>query len=260
MINDGKRLKRGLKDISPLFGQEIKAVQEIKPEVKTSRPVQSLAVFCPRDPRQNLYLSSKFAFRIKAFGGDSVLLSIGENPKEPSEKPLNLESPTGMTLKRFHLTLAQLEDACRFHSHAAENFGSSVFFFNFDQANPLQFKKIIPMLDKGIIFLNQDLESLTEAFRFIKASLPLNQKLEYFVVCEGRSESSKSAVLYERFSEIVSRHIGISVNWLGEYDSAMPETFSGISLEALQLISPAFDTVEKRALAGWVYPESRYNT
>lgn len=257
-MDDGKRLKRGLKDISPLFGPEAAVPAPARVSApKTAQPVQSLGVFCPQNAKQTLYLSSKFAFRIKAFGGECVLLSIGGTKSQAPEKPLSLESPTGVHLKRFHLTLDQLEDACRFQSHAVENFGSSVFFFNFDYSNPIQFKKVMPMLDKWIIFLTPELESLTEAFKFIKASLALNHTLEYFVVCEGPKNSSKSSVLYERFSEIVSRRIGVSVNWLGEYDSASPETFAGISLESLQL-TPALDSLEKRALAGWVYPETRY--
>lgn len=256
MMPDGKRLRRGLKDISPLFDHG-RLPERTPVSLKAGRAIQSLAVFCPQDAIRNLYLSTRLASRIQLLGGECVLLSIVSKNLHRLEKLAHIENSESRNMKRFHLTLDQLEEVCHSDAPAAQNFGSPVFFFNCDFTNPLQLKKVVPMLDKGIFFLRPELESLTEAFKFIKTSLALNPTLEYFVICEGAENAQKSGILYERFSEMVSRRIGVSVNWLGSCSGASSDSFSGISTEPLQAAS-ALDTVEKRSLAGWVYPDLRF--
>ena len=56
MIPNAKRLKRGLKDISPLFDQKQEMKLEGRVTLENPKPVQFLGIFCSKNPRQNLFL------------------------------------------------------------------------------------------------------------------------------------------------------------------------------------------------------------
>ena len=251
MIPEARRLKRGLKDISPLFDDEAPSAKS--PEIKPFGGVQSLSVICPGNESQNSYLTSRMASKMHLLGIDCAVISIGDEKK--AAVPGGLEESRA---KRFVMSLAQFESVCGQGAKPSEKLGSSTFFFDFNYSNPIEYKKIIPVLDKWVLFLQPQLESLSEAFKFIKASLALNRNLEYFAAYDGPDHSQKSGILYERFADIVSRRLGVGVSWFGCCDGKTPgASLNGLSFETLQ-INPALDSLEKRALAGLVYSELRF--
>lgn len=252
-MDEARRLKRGLKDISPLFEKE-KAESPLTLKPIHPPGVQSLGVFCPQDARQNLFLNTSVACRMKQLGHECAMITIDQETKTAGSGFPPQGNPP---LKHFKLTLSQLDEACRLGAKNPEHFGSSVLFFDFNYSNPIHFKKIIPIMDKWVLFLGSELESLTEAFKFIKASAGINRNLEYFIAYEGIDSPKKAVLLYERFSEIVSRRIGVSINWMGSFDRRIPASIGNLSMEGLQAPS-AMDTIEKRALAGWVGPETGF--
>lgn len=255
MMDDSRRLKRGLKDVSPLFSvDEAPALSAAEPRgiLRNTHPLQSVSVFCPHRPELSRSLSDSLMTQFNLLGQESMLLSVV--PGSLPSNPLRGGQDGGLSYKRMVLTQHQLDHICHSKAKASGQTGASVLFFDFDPNHPVLFRKIIPMLDKSCLFLTPDLESLTEGLKLIKASSVLNPRLEYFAAYEGPDNPQKAAMLYERFSDIVSRRVGVSVNWLGSFDRTRPVSIAGIAIESLQPISVP-DTLEKRALAGWMDPQ-----
>jgi hypothetical protein len=252
MHEEPKHLKRGLKDLSPLFQanpQKQNAPLSVTPAPAPTPTtvLQSLNVLCPEAPQQSLFLNACMASKMQTLGYDSALISVRD--KSHAEKPVTTP------VRRFELSPAQFEEICHSKIRSSESFGSSVFFFDFDYQNPIHVKKVLPILDKWILLIKPEQESISEGYKFIKTSLAMNPGLEYFMMINGMAGNA-STMLYERFSEMVSRRLGVALNWLGHFDLRFPSVTNGISLESLQAASSA-DSLEKRAFAGFIYPSSR---
>lgn len=121
---------------------------------------------------------------------------------------------------------------------------SGILLFDFDYSNPLYFEKIVPVLDQWILLIKPEQESLCEGYKFIKASVPLNRDLEYFIVLNEAAWDDRGILLFEKFSDMVSRRLGLSLHWLGYWDR--------MNLEPLRVFSSG-DSVEKRVWADFVH-------
>jgi hypothetical protein len=252
MREEPKHLKRGLKDISPLFQTTAKEPVSLTPSAASPRvPLQSLSLLCPEAPSNSLFFNASFASKMQSQGYDCALISVGD--KNSKQKSQSFNSP----VKRFLLSADQYEEICHSKSRSAENFGSSVFFFDFDYGNPILLEKMLPILDKWVLLVKPGQESMMEAYKYIKASLPLNANMEYFMVVNGMPSDPSSSQFFEKFSELVSRRLGVTLHWLGHFDPRFPMAVDGLILDNLQLASSA-DSIEKRAFAGFIYP-SRVN-
>lgn len=240
MREEPKHLKRGLKDISPLFQSPLQKKRTPEPVLHQTAP-QFLSILSPESPRDSALLNAALAAKMRTLAFDCALISVGK--KERYENG---------AAKQFSLSLSQFEEICHSKVRAANNFGSSLFFFNFDYSNPILFEKVLPLLDKWILIIKPDQESLAESYKFIKASKPLNLGMEYYIVINSLSEQASSR-LFEGFSEIVSRRLGIGLQWLGGGDMRFPSALDSLAWEGL-LGASASDTIEKRAFAGFVYP------
>ena len=87
----------------------------------------------------------------------------------------------------------------------------------------------------------------------LKAAMPLSNRLEYFVMIDGAGREQKGSFLYERFAEIVSRHLGLSLNWFGSFKLA--DKLSGVSMMLDHLLAPPqarSTSIEKRAIASFL--------
>lgn len=243
MREEPKHLKRGLKDISPLFQSMTVKKDHESMAVSTAVPphVQSLSLFCPEAPQNSHFLNSCLAAKMQSLAYQCALISVGQQKVQKAHAPV----------KRFSISLRQFEEICQSKSRSAESFESSVFFFDFDYSNPITFEKVMPFLDRWILLLKPEQESITEGYKFLKASLPLNPNLECFVIVNGLP-GNISSHLFERFSELTSRHLGVAPHWLGYFDPRFPSAMDGLALESLQMASG--DSLEKRALSGFVYP------
>lgn len=251
MIPDSRRLKRGLKDISPLFDQESKEEnKQIYVPSKMSKPLKTLSVYDPRHGFSSLPLNTFFASFLKTLGHESVVVTLREDHKSLS----GVGGPSDV--KRFIINHQQFQTICRSDSGKGENLSGSVLFFDFNPMNPVHFKTVLPVLDQWIFSLTPDFESLAEAYKVMKAAIPVNPNLEYFVMYEGPQNESKEALLFERFSELVSRRLGVGINWLGQFDIRQPGHTQRLDWEALELLSIA-DSLEKRAFAGLIFPSEK---
>ena len=162
-------------------------------------------------------------------------------------------------MKQIALSREQFDEICHSTTRAPRNFGGSVFFFDFDYDDPRCFEKVIPVLDKWVLFVKPEQESLAEAYKFIKASIPLSQHLEYFILINEAAPGNKGGPLFERFSEMASRRLGITLHGLGSMDPRHPGRLEGLILDNLRLMPPQ-ESIEKRAFAEFIYPSSRISS
>lgn len=255
MHEEPRHLKRGLKDISPLFQPQARKEQPkapVVPSAVSGMPLQSLSIVCPEAPSNTFFFNACLAAKMQSQAYDCALISVADKmSKQKASAFQNEYSP----VKRFQISLSQFEEICHSKSRSAENFGSSVFFFDFDYGNSIFLEKIIPILDKWILLIKPEQESILEGYKFIKAVLPLNANLEYFMIVNGLP-TDQSGHFFERFSEMVSRRLGVTLHGLGCFDPRFPSAADGLVLDHLQLAS-APDSIEKRAFAGFVYPSPR---
>jgi hypothetical protein len=255
-MNDSKKLKRGLKDISPLFNEmEHPPAQNISaPSFETATALQCLSVFSPH-PEESLMLNSYFASKLSMTGSDCAIITLNDLRLTQLRKPLRTEAPVSH-IKRLSLSWDQFEKVCygplpRRDSSFAK---SRVLFMDFNLYATPYFEKLIPILDKWIFVVEPNAESLTESYKIIKASLSLNRHLEYFVLYRGMAQDSRSSQLFERFSDLISRKLGVHLGWLGSLELSKGSPISSeLALDQLFLKSgEGTDSLEKRALAAFV--------
>ncbi|MBN1687827.1 MAG: hypothetical protein JW893_01870 [Candidatus Omnitrophica bacterium] len=249
-----RRLKRGLKDISPLFQQKVETVE--RQNLLNEKRIECLSVFNPDRPGSSLFLTSYLASRVADTSCPCTIISLTSRYLgRPEDAPTILQSESfGSNIRWVSFTWDQLERVWEYPHDvvSSESFANQKFFLDFEYNRIAQFDKIIPVLDKWILLVRPNIESLSEVYKAMKASMALNPHLEYYLLFDGAVTQEKGSFLYEKFSEMTSRHLGLSVTWLGRLQEGMHQyTFSSsLALEHLSS-KPVenYNSLEKRMLA-----------
>jgi len=222
-----KRLKRGLHDLSPLFHLPPPAPSQAMPSPRSgSFEVQFLAV-CVPDHEGDAFLANAYvASRIVRQAGVSAsLLTIvpGIQPlSSKSIEPFPALEFLDSRISRLSLSHQELWSLTRGDMAVqvlpTPPHGESGFLI-FLEFEPTQFRslaRIAPLLDRMVLFVQPEVEGLREAYRLIKTLWNLNPEIEFFLLFRGKeSTEAQEGFLFERFSLIPSRFLGISVGWLG---------------------------------------------
>jgi hypothetical protein len=252
-MDDRRRLKRGLKDISPLFGQSKASESESVPETPGGAETQTVAILNPEFLGDTPALTSWFATEVKGLGSDVTILSL--NPQEPdAAREIRSDSLRQRAVRHLNLSLDQFEGVCRSLPQAFEKSENGILMFDIDWENILHFEKAVPILDKLILVLNPTLESLSEGYKWIKTSISLNQHLDHYLILSGGEE--KASMLFERLSAITARRLGIILNSLGSLDSRGKFHKAELMMTQL-LVKPIANSFEKRAFANYLGPKNR---
>lgn len=253
MTDDPKKLVRGLKDISSLFG-------EISHEVPVHRPpeVQVLSVSSPDHEGDSLLLNTFFASQIASQEKPCTLLSIlsrqGKvSPKAGSGAPESF----GEHLQRHCLYWDELRNLMTAPSSPPSEgvLQSRDIFLDFEYRYLLHFDQTLCLLDKWVLLLKPIPESLTEGYKMMKTGLALNAQLEFYIVLSGKTEESKGKVILEQFSNFVSKHLNIRLEWLGWMDLADPARHFSSALHTELLRHQSWNakpSLQKFVLAGWI--------
>lgn len=234
----GKRLKRGLEDLSPLFQSPPSATFEKPHSRSLSLDVQFLAVCVPDHEGDaflaNAYLASQIvrhsdlsASLISIVPGMNRFLgrALGSFPS------LELLNPR---LSRLILSHRELWGFIQEGGNGNETSPSStkgnrsglLLFLEFEPFHFRSLARIALLLDRVVFFVQHEVESLREAYRWIKVIWNFNREVEFFIVFRDHaSTGAREEFLYQRFSLINSRFLGISPVWLG--DLAFPEKDGG---------------------------------
>lgn len=224
----GKRLKRGLHDLSLLFQSSVSGAPESL--VSPPRPfgVQFVGVCVPDHEGDaflaNAYVASQIVHRRDLY---AFLVSIapGANvfpPKSQGLPPsLELLDPR---ISRVNLSHQQLWG---FTQNGLNGNGRKPLFQSpqkdgvlvFLEFEPSRFRtlgRIALLLDRVILFSEPKVESLREGYRLAKILWNLNREIEFFLLFRGTGiPEPHEEFLFERFSLTASRFLGTTTGWLG---------------------------------------------
>lgn len=253
MMDDSKKLVRGLKDISSLFS----AVSGDAP-VRRSPEVQVLGVSSPDCDGDSLLLNTFFASQIASPDKPCSLLSVLPRCSRVSSGSRKGTSESfGDHLNRYCLYWDELRDLVSgpFLSRAEGMLQSRDIFLDFEYRHLLHFEKAVSLLDKWVLLLKPTAESLTEGYKMMKVGLALNPQLEFYITLSGKAEVAKGEMVFDRFSDFALRHLEVQLGWLGWMDLADPARHFSAALHTEPLKYQHWDarpSLPKFMLAGWI--------
>lgn len=215
----GKRLKRGLEDLSPLFRSspsssfEVQFVSVCVPDQETATSLATQAV-ASRLVRQ----TGLFAFLVSIAPGANIF------PAKSRELPSSLEF-LDPRISRASLSHQQLWSLTRSGpngngspsvSPSPRGNGGVFVFLEFEPSRFQTLGRIALLLDRVILFPEPRVESLREAYRWTKILWNLNREIEFFLLFRRTDlAGSLEEFLFERFSLATSRFLGTDTGWLG---------------------------------------------
>ena len=256
-MHDPKKLVRGLRDISPLFGGLP------RDEVCEGRPseVQVIGVSSPDHDNDSLLLNTFFASQVASQNRPCTLLSVlSRQGKVPHGVRDSAPESFGNHLQRHCLYWDELRDLMA--APAAHCSGKALqsrdIFLDFECGNLIHFERILCLLDKWVLLLKPTAESLTEGYKMMKAGLELNPRLSFYVTLSGKPEISRGERVFEKFSDFALQNLDVHLEWLGWIDLADPERHFSSSLHTELLCYQPWDAkpdLQKFMLAEWI--ESR---
>ncbi len=253
MMDDPKKLVRGLKDISPLFGTVSEEVV-----VRRAPEIQVLGVSSPDCDGDSLLLNTFFASQIASPDKACSLLSVLSRTAKVSSGPdSGLPESFGDNLERYCLYWDELRDLVSgsFLSRSEGVLRNRNIFLDFEYRHLLHFEKVISLLDKWVLLLKPTAESLTEGYKMMKVGLALNPQLEFYITLSGTSEEAKGVMVFDRFSNFASTHLDAHLGWLGWMDLADPARHFSAALHAEPLKYQHWNakpSLQKFMLAGWI--------
>ena len=224
-----KRLRRGLEDLSPLFQPAGQPVSESHPPPLSSPfDVQFVSVCVPEHEGDaffaNAFLASQMIHRTHLLASlVSVVPGMNAAPVKTRDgfPALELLDSRISRLSLSHQELWSFTKQSSAHLeplHPEPN-GLAPFLI-FLEFEPSQFRSlahIALLLDRVILFLQPEVESLREGYRVMKILWNLNRDIEFLLLFRsGEDLRGKSGFFFERFSLITSRFLGISPGWLGD--------------------------------------------
>ncbi len=245
-----KRLQRGLEDLSPLF-QPAGQPAPVSHQASLASPfeVQFVSVCVPEHEGDaffaNAFLASQMIQRTDLLASlVSVVPGMNAAPAKTRDGFPALEL-LDSRISRLSLSHQELWSFTKQGpvrpeaSHPKPN-GLAPFLI-FLEFEPSQFRSlahIALLLDRVILFLQPDVESLREGYRVMKILWNLNREIEFFLLFRsGERRSGKGGFFFERFSLITSRFLGISPRWLG--DLAFPgKRMEAVEIEAATRFNP----------------------
>ncbi len=230
-----KRLRRGLEDLSPLFQRSSSQAVIDPPSVEVSFDVQFLTVCIPENEGDaflaNAYLASQMVRRAPlvsslvsiAPGFNAAPASSNGNGRLPSFEVLDTR------ISRFSLSHQELWGLTQ-NGKPASNSGTEpgagkepalaspcLVFLDFEPQQFHSLSRIALLLDRVVLFVQPEVESLREAYRLVKMFSSHNREIEFLLLFRGKGLSRDAEeFLFERFSLITSRFLGIFPGWMGE--------------------------------------------
>jgi len=222
-----KKLKRGLSDLSPLFQTTVSSVPPPALPRSSHSGVQFITVCVPDHEGDaflvNAYVASQIVRRSEVFASlISVAPGMNTLPSKSNHPfpALELLDPRISRIGISHQELWGITKNGPAEKDVPE--GDFILFLEFEPAQLRSLARIALLLDRLILFVQPEAESLREAYRLTKTFWHLNREIEFFLLFQEASLSGpRQEFLFERFSLITSRFLGLSARWLGSL--AFPE-------------------------------------
>lgn len=259
-IHEIRKLKRGLKDISPeLFAgrQPVHALPGpgMKPSCKA---VQTVSIFSPDAPEESLLLNAVLASKLASPDFPCGIISLNEHEAEKSAKktilPLKVHGESyGEALVRVTFTWDQFQQVLsgeHWSLDAPMNF-VRMLFFDFNYKKIPDFQKAVRLLDKCLFLVRPTWESLMDTYKMMKTIAGMKPHVEFYLIYEGNPEDEKGGFLFEQFSEIVARHLERQLFWLGTLNlsqSSPKSSGEALALDYLTLDSLGITNTPEKLL------------
>ncbi|MBU9888568.1 MAG: hypothetical protein KTQ49_01705 [Candidatus Omnitrophica bacterium] len=228
--DETKKLTRGLKDISPLF-----VVAPEEPRRYHPPGIQVLAASSLEGDGDGLFLNSFFAHQIASSERACSLVSVLPRHARISQEVRGRGSePFGAHLNRYGLYWDELRNIATGSSVPSEGkiLKDRDIFLDFECRQLILMDEILCLLDKWVLVLKPDGESLTEGYKTIKAGMAMNPRLRFFITLAGPVDVPKGEWIVTKFSELIFNHLGTSIGWLGWIDLSDPEKHFSVALHA----------------------------
>lgn len=243
MASDERRLKRGLSDVSPLF--------EDKSRERTAWDagdffLKCVSVYRPFS-RGSIAVASKLLSVLCRGGMPGTVLSIGKTAGE-SKGWTDAESVRCVSWSEFERLKRRNLSA---QSLAVK--GRQVIFLDFDERASLFLRSALPLLDRWIFSVPPTVDGIMEAYRMMKGTRGVAPAmLQYCLVFEGDGrEREADELLFEKFSSLLSRKLGINLVWLGYVAEPEQKDFAEEELDLSHFFlqdTESLDAADKRAL------------
>ena len=219
---ESRKLKRGLRDVSPLFGPEAEPDPRVLPQrmIPPAHSVEIINVFSADRPDESLFYNTYLASRISGADFPSFVLSLEPSCRpEAQVKKTHQPECSSAYVRHFSIPLEQFEKIVTspIHYGGLSRPEPQSIFIDFNPHKIPHPEKIISILDKWILLVQPTLESIMETYKMIKAARPINPHIEYFILIDGQLSETESSLLFERLSEAAAKHLGVQLNWLGMF-------------------------------------------
>lgn len=224
-MHSGRKLKRGLEDVSPLFRREERGV-EIKPRVLGGNEVRSVGVFRPEGFRRGSRLGCFLAWQLSETGAPVTVVSLEAPTARPVFSPDRDPEPYHPGVTYRSMAFSRFEKACGRPVPRKEQLGpdSQFLVLEADLSRIPGREKVFSVLDQCLLVLRPTSESIIEAYKLIKSAATFGSGPEYFMLLEEDPAGKIGSFLFERFSDILSRHLGIGIGWLGSLPGKADKT------------------------------------
>jgi len=211
-MNESKKLKRGLEDLSPLF-QGAKIPQVLDGSDSSDRcftPAGSVLAVC-RGDGSNFSASPLLAGMLFPQEKDALLLTITDGVSVPK-----LSQPFG-GLYRCPLSWADFRKLC---SKAEPRIDSPLnlsrnVVLDFDLRVGFPEESLLPLVDKCLFWIQPQFEHLASVYKLIKTTVALNPTLECYLVYEGEARDARGEFVFEKLAALCSDRLGVDLTWLG---------------------------------------------
>jgi len=213
-MNDSKKLKRGLEDLSPLFQGGAKRLQVIDavqaPEARELEPAGSVLAIC-RGDGSNFSAAALLAGMLFPQEKDALLLTITDGVSAPKTS-----QPYG-GLYRCPLSWTDFRKLCAKTEARTEtplNLSRNVVL-DFDLRIGFPEESLFPLVDKCLFWIQPEFEHLAAVYKLIKSVAALNHGLECYLVYEGEARDSRGEFVFEKLSDLCFQQLGLDLTWLG---------------------------------------------
>ncbi|HRK62133.1 MAG TPA: hypothetical protein PLY88_06260 [Candidatus Omnitrophota bacterium] len=219
------KLKRGLSEISPLF-------------TKTSRLSDSMVVHEPDSvlPPSSLlgqpeivfswsvddeadahFLNNYFASKLVSPHSPGLLITVGTERKQTESVPKS--EPWNDSLRRLCVPASQINEAfssklMTYDGALSFEFGNRIFL-EMKMNVLLKSPDLIKSLDRVVLFMHPQVESITETYRKLKKMAACGLSADISIVFDADDAAGLSARVYELFSDFVSKRLSLNSNYLG---------------------------------------------
>lgn len=219
------KLKRGLSDISPLFTKSDRLSQHLVIREPEQTAGLSRLDLCPEiifswsseDEADAHFLNNFFASKLVSPQSPGLLIAVGNDQK--MNEGATKSEPWSRSLRRLSLPVSKMEEA--FNSNAVNGLSEyrtglgAHIFLEMKMAILLKHPDMVKCLDRIVLFMHPQVDSITETYRKLKKLALLGLSAEIEIVFDSDDASGLSAKVYELFSDFVSKRLSLSVNYLG---------------------------------------------